>query len=82
MDIFDILQLSVLGVFLIIFTGRTIQLYFRGKKVFKIGQGKSFSTNLLEISFMVGLVAWIYLVIVNALHLKSDQFNSRIQIFR
>lgn len=70
MDFFDIFQLASLVVFLLIFIGRTIQLYFRGRNIFVIGQRKSISTNITEIFFSIGLTIWIYLVIVNSLHLN------------
>jgi len=72
MDFFDFFQLSVLAVFLLVFTGKSIWLYLNGRKVFVIGQGKSTLTNVIEILFSLGLMVWICMILVNSLHLNSS----------
>ena len=69
MGFFDFFQLLILAVFLLIFIGRTIHLYLIGRNVFVIGHGKSIRTNFMEILFSVGLLFWIYLLLINTLHL-------------
>ncbi len=64
---FDTFQLAALGAFLVLFLGRTAQMYLaRGVRVFQLVRGKPWSEALLEALFLVTFPLWLADVIGHA----------------
>ncbi len=69
MNFFDCFQITVLILFYVIFTGRTLQMIMRGVNPLALGFGKRGLERVLEISFVIGLAAWTMEIISHSLHL-------------
>ena len=73
---FDVFQLSLLVLFLILFVGRTLMLRLRnGVRVLVLGAGKRGARRLVELSLMIGLVLWITAVFSQSLGLLPRSWN-------
>ncbi len=66
MDFFDIFQLSVLILFLILFIGDSIRLYSKGVRIFVSKKDKSSLRVAMESVFIAVLLLWMYEIIKNA----------------
>lgn len=66
MDFFDIFQLSVLILFLILFIGDSIRLSFKGVRVFISEKGKGSLRLAMDAVFMAVLLLWVYELVKNA----------------
>jgi len=60
-------QLTALGVFYLLFIGRSVHLRRRGERVMVIGQGKQGGRAFLERLFMAGLLAWSGEIVLRSL---------------
>ena len=77
MNFFDVFLLGSFGVFTAMFLGRSVLLrVLYGTKVLASFSGKSTPQVALELSFGVGLLAWIVELLSGALHLGWGLFGS------
>ena len=60
-------QLLAIGVFYVLFIGRSVYLQRRGERVFVIGKGKRGARALLEMAFMAGLLVWSAEIVMRCL---------------
>ncbi|MBP7584884.1 MAG: isoprenylcysteine carboxylmethyltransferase family protein [Spirochaetes bacterium] len=77
MSSFDWFQLVMLGLFLLVFGGRTIMLSLKGTRIIVLGAGKGGFGAVLEIAFLAGLLAWCWEIIVHALRLDMHLLPGR-----
>jgi protein-S-isoprenylcysteine O-methyltransferase Ste14 len=70
---FDIFQLTSLAFFIVLFTGRTLYLWFTQRiNPFALGAGKKGVPRLLELILFPWLVLWMLALILSALHISFD----------
>ncbi|HSV95570.1 MAG TPA: isoprenylcysteine carboxylmethyltransferase family protein [Spirochaetota bacterium] len=67
MSFFDVFQLTMMGLFLLVFGGRTAIMSIRGTRVIVLGTGKSGFGAVLEVVFLAGLCAWCWEVVAQSL---------------
>jgi protein-S-isoprenylcysteine O-methyltransferase Ste14 len=70
MNFFGIFQFASLCLFLLLFVGRSVWLHRSGTKVFVIGRGKKGFIALMEIVFVVILLAWIYEIFRSSIQIQ------------
>lgn len=74
MNCFDYFQITTLTIFLSIFLGRSLSLARKGTQVFRLGIGKKGPGALLEKSFPIFFLLWLFEIFVHSLHLDHLQF--------
>jgi protein-S-isoprenylcysteine O-methyltransferase Ste14 len=67
-------QLTALGLFYVLFLGRSIDLHRRGERVLVIGRGKRGGRALVEMLFAVGLLVWSVEVVLRGLGSGASLF--------
>ena len=80
-------QLTALGIFYVLFIGRSVYLHRRGERVMVIGRGKQGGRAFLERLFLAGLLVWSLEIVLRALRsgislvptlLGTPRFESRV----
>ncbi|MEE9911008.1 MAG: isoprenylcysteine carboxylmethyltransferase family protein [Deltaproteobacteria bacterium] len=70
MNLMDYFQIITLIIFLLIFSGRSLQLARKGTPVFHLGSGKKGLSALLERSFLIFFPLWLLEIAIHSLHLN------------